>query len=463
MSDEGAGSAHIEGSSGVQTGSWNTQVNISSGAWESPLDPETIPALDPYTVADLFRRHALDAVVRCIVRCAPEGIGDALKMLLAADEAKVIAILGELSRSWAELLLTVLVQAAPWAEPLPQAVEEINQEAIALRWGGRDCLKRLGVQEHLVLFRDFTEGTIVWSAGRKTHVVRGAIRDRYLANPDLEDPVGNESDALPSVAFPLGPETAMVSQSGAAGAFQVFGNYGDNARRTAWCRWGSPERAVAIQWEAWEHYHSMGAASSWLGFPVGPREADTQPFQGGVLRWIKSGGLVAVPGEVEQMLRQPDGRSKLGAPTSGELSIGEGLDRVQFFEEGGVVLRDGRRRSFRWEDIDAAVPVQAGTEVAVQDPPPGEERQERPRGELQSLLDAGRLLPGDRLIHTQPRRKRPFSARVTAYGYVRLEDGQESRSPSRALEEYVGKRIDGWTNWVVERTGQSLAELWDNE
>jgi Restriction Enzyme Adenine Methylase Associated/LGFP repeat len=462
MSDEGASSAYIEGSSGVQTGSWNTQVNISSGVGESPLDPETIPALDPYTVADLFRRHALDAVVRCIVRCAPEGIGDALKMLLATDEAKVIAILGELSRGRAELLLTVLVQAAPWAKLLPEAAEEINHEAVALGWSGRDRLKRLGVQQDLVLFRDFTEGAIVWSARGETRMVRGAIRDRYLAKPDLEDPADNESDAPPSTTFPLGPETAMVSQSGADGAFQVFVNYHDNARRTTWCRWGSPERVVAIQWEAWEYYHSMGAAGSWLGFPVGPREAGTQPFQGGVLRWIESGGLVAVPGEVEEMLRQPDGRSKLGAPTSEELSIGEGLDRVQFFEVGGVVLRDGRRRSFRWEDIDAAALVQAGTEVAAQDPPPGEERQERPRGELRGLLGAGRLLPGDRLIHTQTHRKRPFSARVTADGYVRLEDGQESRSPSRALEEYVGKRIDGWTNWVVERTGQSLAELRDN-
>lgn len=81
------------------------------------------------------------------------------------------------------------------------------------------------------------------------------------------------------------------------------------------------------------------------------------------------------------------------------------------------------------------------------------------QGDLMPLIDAGRLKPGDRLMHHQPRKGRTFAAEVTSDGYIQLDDGRKFAAPSPALKACVGSEINGWYQWIVERTSQPLQEL----
>jgi hypothetical protein len=80
-------------------------------------------------------------------------------------------------------------------------------------------------------------------------------------------------------------------------------------------------------------------------------------------------------------------------------------------------------------------------------------------GLLKPLIDAGKLSPGDRLVHHQPRKRRTFYAQVTTDGFVQIEDGRRFAKPSPALRECVGHQINGWENWVVERMNCPLQDL----
>ncbi|HEX7659507.1 MAG TPA: hypothetical protein VF444_08510 [Pseudonocardiaceae bacterium] len=80
-------------------------------------------------------------------------------------------------------------------------------------------------------------------------------------------------------------------------------------------------------------------------------------------------------------------------------------------------------------------------------------------GALKPLIDAGKLRPGDKLVHHQPRNRRTFEARVTSDGFIELPDGRRFAKPSPALKEFVGHQINGWDHWVVDRTGRTLTAL----
>jgi hypothetical protein len=80
-------------------------------------------------------------------------------------------------------------------------------------------------------------------------------------------------------------------------------------------------------------------------------------------------------------------------------------------------------------------------------------------GRLAQLIAAGTLIAGDKLVHEQPRKRLRYTAAVTPDGHVQLEDGRRFAAPSPALEACVGSSINGWANWVVERTGQPLGDL----
>jgi hypothetical protein len=82
-------------------------------------------------------------------------------------------------------------------------------------------------------------------------------------------------------------------------------------------------------------------------------------------------------------------------------------------------------------------------------------------GDLMPLLEDGRLQAGDKLVHHQPRKRRTFTAVVTADGYIQLDDGQKFAAPSPALRACVGSEINGWYQWIVERTGKRLQDYRD--
>ena len=91
----------------------------------------------------------------------------------------------------------------------------------------------------------------------------------------------------------------------------------------------------------------------------------------------------------------------------------------------------------------------------------GEKPEPRARraGDLMPLIEAGRLKVGDRLVHPQPRKRRTFTAEVTSDGYIQLDDGRKFAAPSPALKACVGTQINGWYQWIVERTDQRLQDL----
>lgn len=92
---------------------------------------------------------------------------------------------------------------------------------------------------------------------------------------------------------------------------------------------------------------------------------------------------------------------------------------------------------------------------------PAPTRPSRRPGALMAALEDGSLRPGDALVCEQPRRKRTFRAEVTADGWIKTLSPAvgEFAKPSPALGACTGGAINGWGNWVHERTGRMLQEF----
>lgn len=79
---------------------------------------------------------------------------------------------------------------------------------------------------------------------------------------------------------------------------------------------------------------------------------------------------------------------------------------------------------------------------------------------LGDLIEAGLIEPGEHVRFSRPRMGESYRAEVTDTGRLRLEDGLEYRSPSRAAMVAANMRaVDGWHAWVVASTGNSLDAL----
>jgi CBS domain-containing protein len=79
---------------------------------------------------------------------------------------------------------------------------------------------------------------------------------------------------------------------------------------------------------------------------------------------------------------------------------------------------------------------------------------------LTDLIRAGLLRVGDRVRFRRPRMGHLHRAEVTEAGRLRLDDGLEYRSPSRAAVVAADMRaVDGWHAWVVESSDVSLDAL----
>lgn len=80
------------------------------------------------------------------------------------------------------------------------------------------------------------------------------------------------------------------------------------------------------------------------------------------------------------------------------------------------------------------------------------------KGKLLPLLQAGLVEEGDRLVHERKRKGDRFEATVGESGWL-IVDGDLVQAPSPALARLVGSQIDGWANWVHERSGKTLRQL----
>ncbi|MEH0972813.1 CBS domain-containing protein [Micromonospora sp. CPCC 205546] len=82
------------------------------------------------------------------------------------------------------------------------------------------------------------------------------------------------------------------------------------------------------------------------------------------------------------------------------------------------------------------------------------------RVRIADLIDARLLAPGTELTYQQRIGETPHRATVTARGQLRLRDGREFDTPSRAAATVAGVRaVPGWAVWHVQPGGQTLHQL----
>ncbi|KUJ38367.1 hypothetical protein ADL25_24405 [Streptomyces sp. NRRL F-5122] len=78
---------------------------------------------------------------------------------------------------------------------------------------------------------------------------------------------------------------------------------------------------------------------------------------------------------------------------------------------------------------------------------------------IADLLGSGLLKEGERLRFVRPRVGESHEAAVTRRGWIRLSDGEEFRSPSKAAMAAVGNgTFDGWEAWQAD-DGRYLTQL----
>lgn len=77
---------------------------------------------------------------------------------------------------------------------------------------------------------------------------------------------------------------------------------------------------------------------------------------------------------------------------------------------------------------------------------------------LLDLMKADLIRPGDRLQHHQLRLGRTHRGQLTTRGTI-TAGGEEYTSPSAALTTLTGQPRNGWKDWHLERTDQSLAMI----
>ena len=80
---------------------------------------------------------------------------------------------------------------------------------------------------------------------------------------------------------------------------------------------------------------------------------------------------------------------------------------------------------------------------------------------IRQVIDAGLLVPGERLVWDRPRKGERWFATVTENGRLRLDDGSEYPTPTAAARAAAGGRRGGGLDvWKRTRNGQKLSDIW---
>jgi hypothetical protein len=430
---EGEVPANVSGSQGVQAGAGNVQNNI----WVSkaPLDPASLGVLSPQVAVSRLRALSHDDVVDLFARASPGDVAEVLAAFLEADEDRLVAVLGDVSRRKATELIRPLVETAEWLGGLPVAAEAIARRGVALKWVHSGVLERF--KEGYA--RGYGDGRLFWRDGRAVRSVNGVIEAyRATKSERLKFPTGDQKIAPGSpfgtngisqsfdnatvysskrgiysvyktmcfeqeggsagwLGFPVGElstdfgdslvqhfeggaiylshgdafsvrsgvaealsdgqkfrpvskEITTESSSGVSGMVQRFSASLEDGGKATVAYSSDEYGVVVVDPEIWTYYHALGGEDSWLGFPVNSAEAYeqrgmVQGFEGGAIFWRPHIGPFAVPDVVTEMISKDHLlQGKLGWPVSEELPIGPGeSNRIQFFGNGVVTLRDGER------------------------------------------------------------------------------------------------------------------------
>ncbi|GAB7192229.1 hypothetical protein NUM3379_29380 [Kineococcus sp. NUM-3379] len=169
---------------------------------------------------------------------------------------------------------------------------------------------RFGAYQH------FQRGSLYWSPATGSHVLKGAIKDRWAA-------LGWENGYL---GFPVTDE-AMLPR-GAYNHFEGGSVY-----------WSAATGARSVRGAIRERWANQGWEGGWLGFPVtdetGVRGGAFNHFQGGSVYWSAATGAHSVRGAIrDAWARQGWEGGRLGFPTSEEHDVPGG--RRSFFQRGEI-------------------------------------------------------------------------------------------------------------------------------
>ena len=329
MENDGTGPASVElnGGQGVLVGPGGVQNNY----WMKPL--VDLAALSPHAAVDRIRDIAHNDAVDLFASMPKKDLTEVLRVLLRADEARAIAILADVNPRKVAELVSPHEGDFPWLVYLPAAVRAINERAMTLGWGhdgGAGRLERAAQHPRVTIgfFRQFSQGRIYCNNGSSTaYAVRGPVAEvAGLANGTI--PVSHEQDAAVAATGrcqrfidSTGRDVAVYSSS-ETGIFRVTG------------------QTLAF-------YERLGGPGPDLGFPTSNSkrvqgEGWYQEFQHGWIYHRQGRGLTAVPAETVNLAASP--LEPLGWPVSEEKPVaGRTGERIQFFENGVVTVRDGRR------------------------------------------------------------------------------------------------------------------------
>jgi hypothetical protein len=189
-------------SQGVQAGDHNVQHNHFAS--KAPLDPVALSHLNPHFAVSRLQQLSHDELVDFFAAAPADAVPEILVAFLEADEAAVVAVLGDINRRKATELIRSLRVSLLWREELPKASEAIARKAAALKWapvgglraeGGGSDNRQPGLAEP---WRPGFRGVSGWRRRRPHSVLRARCTD--AAGPQarsLGTPVANQGAGLP--------------------------------------------------------------------------------------------------------------------------------------------------------------------------------------------------------------------------------------------------------------------------
>jgi hypothetical protein len=320
---------NVNDSQGVQIGSGD---QYNTWMLEPPLDPSFLRVLNPHTAAERIRRMPHARAVDVLAKASPQDVTDALKVLLAVDEEKAVAVLADVSPGKAAELIEPLVQQAPWLEPLPEAAVATASHATKLKWGRQG---KIGLLEHLSssdtegYMRDCASGAVFWTSAYGVQSVTGSMDKLH------------KTESLDCLGFPISPQgRAEKSPYGTEGIFQEF--------EQATIFSSSLGTYSVLTEHVMSAYECEGRSGGRLGFPRAKlfflEYLLVQLFEGGVIceTYIDVDDACAVFNDVEECLNGIGGLSRwlpLTPERIGKASPPRDPYRVQHFgESSGEML-----------------------------------------------------------------------------------------------------------------------------
>lgn len=80
---------------------------------------------------------------------------------------------------------------------------------------------------------------------------------------------------------------------------------------------------------------------------------------------------------------------------------------------------------------------------------------------IEKLVSAGLLVSGDLLVWSKKASPILMEAVVQPSGLLKTKDGKLHRTPSGAARWLIGRPVDGWLVWRLQRNGLLLHDIRD--